>query len=83
MIDLYATPLVSYLSYVGSASGEYNTTVDRQGYSFGLGLGADIGRGRWLFHTAFKHLSLARISGFESGFNARPILLTFGMGFRF
>lgn len=81
--DLYVIPLVSYLSYEGEAAGEYTATVDRDGYGFGLGVGADIGRGRWVFNGSFKHLSVARISGFESGFNARPILLTFGLGFRF
>jgi hypothetical protein len=82
-VDLYAGPLVSYLSYDGEVTGEYTSTVDRHGYAFGLGVGADFGRGRWLLHAAFKHLSVARISGFETGFNLRPVLLSFGWGFRF
>jgi hypothetical protein len=83
VVDLYVAPLVSYISYDGRLTGEYTNTVDSAGYAFGLGVGADIGRGRWVFHTSFKHLSLARISGFDRGFDVRPVLFTFGLGFRF
>ena len=83
IVDLYVDPLVSYISYDGRVTGEYTSIIDSRGYSFGLGVGADIGRGRWIFNTSFKHLSVARISGFDRGFNIRPVLLTFGLGFRF
>jgi hypothetical protein len=82
-VDLYVAPLASYISYKGELTGEYTSRIDSQGYAFGLGVGADIGHGRWVFHTSFKHLSVARISGFETGFNVRPVLLTFGLGYRF
>gem|GEM_PF-2427034 len=79
---LFVTPLVTYADYKGETTGEFEAVLDRQGWNAGLGLDAEIGRGRWATRIAVRHLALARIQGFESGFDLEPITLDVGVVYR-
>lgn len=79
-VDL--TPLVAFLDYEGETSGEFDGVIDRDGWNVGLGLAAEIGRGRWALRTALRHLAIARIEGFPSGFELEPISFELGTVYR-
>ena len=84
-LRLFAAPLLAYLSYEGSESGDYEILIDRDGSNFGLEVGAELplGTGSWSAQASLEHLSVVRIDGFESGFEIDPLVLTLGIARRF
>ncbi len=81
-LSLYLTPLLAHLDYKGETEGEYSSIIDRSGTNAGLGIVAEVGRGRWAVHAAGRHLAIARIEGFPSGFELEPVVLDLGVVFR-
>lgn len=82
-VHVFATPLVAFLDYEGETAGEFGAVLDRNGWNAGLGLEAEVGRGRWATRIAVRHLALARIEGLESGFDLEPVTLALGVVRRF
>lgn len=81
-VRLFLTPLVAFADYKGETAGEFEAVLDRDGWNAGLGLDAEIGRNRWAWRIAVRHLALARIDGFESGFDLEPVTLDLGVVYR-
>lgn len=76
-----AGPLVAYLSYTGMEDGEYRIGIDRDGVNLGAFVALDLEEvaGGLGFVVELAHLSLARVDGFESGFELDPLLLSAGV----
>ena len=81
---LTASPLVDAVRYRGATrEGDFETTVDRAGCSFGGALAGEVRSGRWRTRLELRHLALARLRGYSSGFDLKPWTLSLGVGYAF